>query len=456
MLPTNYTTGYPLGIFPYDKTQGVNAKTNGPAIINYQGSAPVTDRFEYRPEALYANGNKQTIQTYLEQGINALYQQGNGNHSAIASLNAQTAIQTGANNRNNLDIQENLGTLRQTGKKGTINQATILNKLENGQQEGNNTENFLEVGGSLGSLTMAGTNTTNTLNHYGNTADLILQAGRNNTNNILQLSGDANGQTGTVNQFVSGTTNSYNQSTFNNVKEALLEGSGNTHALTTWGTLDKIALKGDNNDFTISANGGIGKLGAVGENQQGKIFNFGNTHTPSEAYLNGDSSAWQYIGDGQQQIFVGGKNNHVTVVTSDTADKKGINQNDYLVLAGKGNNIIAETGAGNDTVKVKLADGMKAELEGGIGNNTLILEKGNWKTKRLADGTTVYTRSGSTASSTTPTELQVIKARNFGSVQYVTATPASAEKPVKLAGNGGFSTPSSSAIDADGNPSTPQ
>jgi hypothetical protein len=302
---------------------------------------------------------------------------------------------------------------------------------------------------------MAGTDTSNTLNHYGNNADLILQAGRNNTNNILQFSNDANGQTGTVNQFVSGTTNSYNQSTFNNVKEGLLEGSGNTHALTTWGTLDKIALKGDNNDFTISANSGIGKLGAVGENQQGKIFNFGNTNTPSEAYLNGNNSAWQYIGDGQQQVFVGGKNNHVTVVTSDTTDKKGLNQNDYLVLAGKGNNIIAETGAGNDTVKIKLADGMKAELEGGIGKNTLILEKGNWKTKRLADGTTVYMRTGSTATDTTPTELQVIKARNFGAVQYVAATPASAEKPLIPNGSGGFNTPSSSAIDLDGDPNTP-
>jgi hypothetical protein len=455
MLPINYTTGYPLGVFPYDKTQAVQAKTTGAAIINYQGSAPVTDRFEYRPEALYANGNKQTIQAYLEQGINALYQQGNGNNSAIASLNAKTAIQTGAGNRNNLDIHENLATLRQTGKTGTINQTTVLNNLDNAQQEGKRTENFLEVGGTLGSLTMAGTDTSNTLNHYGNNADLILQAGRNNTNNILQFSNDANGQTGTVNQFVSGTTNSYNQSTFNNVKEGLLEGSGNTHALTTWGTLDKIALKGDNNDFTISANSGIGKLGAVGENQQGKIFNFGNTNTPSEAYLNGNNSAWQYIGDGQQQVFVGGKNNHVTVVTSDTTDKKGLNQNDYLVLAGKGSNIIAETGAGNDTVKIKLADGMKAELEGGIGKNTLILEKGNWKTKRLADGTTVYMRTGSTATGTTPTELQVIKARNFGAVQYVAATPASAEKPLIPNGSGGFNTPSSSAIDLDGDPNTP-
>jgi hypothetical protein len=455
MLPINYTTGYPLGVFPYDKTQAVQAKATGAGIINYQGSASVTDRFEYRPEALYANGNKQTIQAYLEQGINALYQQGNGNNSAIASLNAKTAIQTGGGNRNNLDIQENLGTLRQTGKTGTLNQATVLNNLNNAQQEGKRTENFLEVGGTLGSLTMAGTDTSNTLNHYGNNADLILQAGRNNTNNILQFSNDANGQTGTVNQFVSGTTNSYNQSTFNNVKEGLLEGSGNTHALTTWGTLDKIALKGDNNDFTISANSGIGKLGAVGENQQGKIFNFGNTNTPSEAYLNGNNSAWQYIGDGQQQVFVGGKNNHVTVVTSDTTDKKGLNQNDYLVLAGKGNNIIAETGAGNDTVKIKLADGMKAELEGGIGKNTLILEKGNWKTKRLADGTTVYMRTGSTATDTTPTELQVIKARNFGAVQYVAATPASAEKPLIPNGSGGFNTPSSSAIDLDGDPNTP-
>lgn len=420
---SSYTLGnsnLPLGYFPYDKLQTVIPKTTGKAIIQYTGNAPIADRFQYRPEALYANGTNQTVQTYLEKGANALYQQGRGNTSQLASLNAITALQAGRNNQNRLDIQKTLNTLKQAGS-GNVNQAIVIKNLTNAIQEGNHTDNTLEVEGTLGSLTMGGQATNNTLNHYGDSTDLLLQYGNNLQNNIVHVGGE---QTSNIKQFVSSTKDSNNQATFDTVEEALLEGTGNQHKLTTWGSLGKIALKGEDNQFTINANEGIEKLGATGINQTGSITNKGNKTTPSVAYLNGEASQWQYDGDGQQRLFVGGKNNNVTLVTSTVEPKSGLNQDDKLVLAGKGNYIVADTGAGDDTVQVKLADGeFKAELEGGEGNNTLLLEAGNWRSRKLADGTTIYTRTD--ASNPNGQPVQTVVAKHFGKVRLIEALSSS-------------------------------
>jgi hypothetical protein len=409
----------PLGFFPYPKLQNVSSKTSGEAIVRYTGSQPVVDRFQYRPEALYANGTNQTIQTYLQQGANALYQQGNGNTSQLAALKATTALQAGNDNKNSLDIHENLSTLKQAGT-GTVNQATILQNLANGIQEGSQSDNNLEVNGTLGSLTMGGQNNINSLNHMGISTDLLLQYGSNLQNNIMHFGGE---QPSSINQFVSSTTNSSNQATFQNMEEALLEGSGNQHRLTTWGHLNKIALKGEDNNFNLNSYEGIGQLGATGLNQTGTIANMGNTAKPSEAYLNGEASVWRYQGDGQQKLFVGGKNNKVTLVTSSLEAKAGINQNDKLVLAGSGNNIVADTGAGDDTIQIKTAaGGFKADLDGGAGNNTLLLEAGNWRSRKVEDGVTVYTRTEGGANPT-GSIVQTVRAKNFGQARFITAPP---------------------------------
>ena len=89
----NPTNTPPLGYFPYPKLQGVTPRTGGQQVVKYTGCEPVVDSFQYRPEALYANGNNQTIQAYLQQGVNALYQQGSGNTSQLTSLNTMTALQ---------------------------------------------------------------------------------------------------------------------------------------------------------------------------------------------------------------------------------------------------------------------------------------------------------------------------------------------------------------------------
>jgi hypothetical protein len=289
-----------------------------------------------------------------------------------------------------------------------------MKNLENGIQEGSHADNNLEVNGTLGSLTMGGENTLNTLNHMGTSTDLLLQYGSNLQNTIMHFGGE---KPSNINQFVSGTTESSNQSVFQNMAEGLLEGSGNHHRLTTWGHLGKIALKGENNQFNLNSYEGIGQLGTTGLNQTATITNMGNTTKPSEAYLNGEASVWRYQGDGQQQLFVGGKNNKVTLVTSSATEKAGLNQNDDIVLAGTGNQIVADSGAGDDTVQVKLAKGFKADLDGGAGNNTLYFEAGNWQTKRLDDGVTVYTRKeGAGANGAV---VQTIRARHFESAQFM-------------------------------------
>jgi len=407
----------PLGYFPYPKLQEVTAKTIGQPIVKYTGSQPVVDRFQYRPEALYANGNNQAVQTYLQQGANALYQQGSGNTSQLASLNAKTALQTGVNNQNSLEIHENLNTLKQEGKSG-INQANVFGNLGNGMQEGSNTDNYLEVSGTLGSLTMGGTNTINSLTHYGTNTDLLLQYGTNLQNNIMHFGGE---NPSSINQFVSSTTDSSNQSVFQNINQALLEGTGNQHRLSSWGHINKIALKGEDNNFNISSDEGISQLGATGNNQTANITNFGNTTLPSEAYLNGEQSVWRYQGDGQQRLFVGGKNNKVTLITNSTNSQAGINLDDKFVLAGDGNQIVANTGIGNDVVQVKIAKGFKAELDGGAGHNTLQLEAGNWRSRLLEDGSTLYTRLDDANPSGSP--VQTVRAINFGKAQFIDAPP---------------------------------
>jgi hypothetical protein len=226
----------------------------------------------------------------------------------------------------------------------------------------------------------------------------------------------------TVHQFASSTTNSSNQAIFDDIDQALLEGSGNQHRLSAWGHINKIALKGENNNFTINSEKGISQLGATGSNQTATISNYGNTTTPSEAYLNGEKSVWRYQGDGQQRLFVGGKNNKVTLVTSSTIEKPGLNQDDKLVLAGNGNQITADTGTGDDTITIKLAKGgFKTEVDGGEGKNTLLLEKGNWRTRKLADGTTEYTRFD--ADSPNEKVLQTVKVKNFGQAQFIDPKP---------------------------------
>jgi hypothetical protein len=411
----NPTNTPPFGYFPYPKLQGVTPKTEGQPIVTYRGCEPVVDNFQYRPEALYANGNNQTIQTYLQQGVNALYQQGSGNTSQLASLNAKTALQAGTNNQNSLYIQTQLETLKQEGRSNG-NQA-IVTDLDNAMQEGNNTDNYLEVNGKLGSLTMGGENTMNKLTHYGTSTDLILQHGTNLQNNIMHVGGDTTPSS--INQFASSTTTSSNTAVFQNVEEALLEGTGNQHRLKSFGHINKIALKGEENNFTISSEEGIRQLGAVGNHQSGTITNLGNTTSPSEAYLNGEGSAWRYQGDGQQQVFVGGNNNTVTLVTGASSPTTRSHKSNKFVFAGNGNDITASTGDNDDIVKVKKAKGFKAEIDGGEGNNTLQLEKGKWHTRRAEEGVTVYTRIDENNPNGKP--LQTVRAKNFKDAQFIDA-----------------------------------
>jgi hypothetical protein len=201
---------------------------------------------------------------------------------------------------------------------------------------------------------------------------------------------------------------------------------GNTHNFTAFGRVEQIALEGEKNNYVVNVNSGIGKLGVAGLGQQARINNTGNTTKPSEAYLNGENSSWQYQGDGQQRLFVGGKNNHVVLITSTLTDKPNLNQDDKLVLAGKGNTIIADTGVGNDTVQIKIADGQTVDVEGGAGKNTLLLEKNPnfvWKTKKLNDaqGTVLYTRHRANAPNSDA--LQTIRATQFQTFRTIDEQP---------------------------------
>lgn len=409
--------------------ENITPKTSGESQVLFNSPSNETAVYGYRPDVAYFNGNGQS-QVYFQQGVKDLYMAGTGGQSlsqvlsegdtvnltqagsqgarqeAVVAGNIEQSYQTGANSQNQLTAMGKIDWAIMNGEAGTTNQLTA---------------------GSINRLALGGTNSPNSTGLQNQVRVL------GETQQIL--SSDYNGKSqgdfqGKVDQWQDTAQNATHVlNFFGGLNQGWLQGKGNQNLISAYENINELAIDKESSDnkTLISAQKGMKRFGLGGEKNESKIFNAAGEQS-AEAVLQGTLNQTLYAGTGEQTVRIGGEKNQATIVTSaflgsfsedfkSDAERKSFEakQKDTLQLGGNNNKTIADLGVGDDTIVVHSKEINRdnyADIEGGSGNNTIILEgrKQDWKvTKDPKDGSVTFTHK----------QLkQVIRTNNMTKVEY--------------------------------------